>query len=144
MPNIGAQISSHSNKILGENTPLERGEWNCRVSTDCLIEGECISKNVLYEAVCLNFRHRKLQGKIHIGLTGTELSKEVWKIKERNGSFQIKWKILKQCHTYYIPTSNGCMLCASEKHEIALHQGKNLLNRRFPHADIAWSHGALI
>jgi len=150
MPNVGAQISSHNKKILGENVPLERGECNCRVRADCPLEGECLSRNVLYEAK-ISSDIENYEEKVYIGLTEptfkerfrnhqksfnhkkyakeTALSKEVWNIKDRNGSFTIKWRIIKQCPTY-TQTTKRCMLCVHEKNDIAFFEGDNLLNKR--------------
>ena len=59
----------------------------------------------------------------------TELSKEVWRIKELGGQHQIKWKIISQ-HPPFNPSSKRCQLCLHEKLEILEHDGPELLNKR--------------
>ena len=58
-----------------------------------------------------------------------ELSKEVWRIKDKGGTFLIKWDILQQLNSYS-PTSKRCALCMAEKLSIIQHEGDNLLNKR--------------
>ena len=59
----------------------------------------------------------------------TELSKEIWKIKEANLTPTIKWKIVKQCKSYN-PATRSCMLCLYEKYEIIMYKHGNLLNKK--------------
>ena len=59
----------------------------------------------------------------------TELSKEFWEIKKRNGTPKITWKIIRICPSYN-PNSKRCLLCLNEKYEIATFKGNNLLNKR--------------
>ena len=40
----------------------------------------------------------------------TELSKESWEIKKRNGTPKITWKIIRICPSYN-PNSKRCLLC---------------------------------
>ena len=40
----------------------------------------------------------------------TELSKEVWKLKERKANYNIKWSIIKQ-YPAYNQNTKRCMLC---------------------------------
>ena len=58
----------------------------------------------------------------------TELSKEFWEIKKRNGTPKLTWKIIRIC-TSYNPNSKRCLLCLNEKYEIATYKGNNLLNK---------------
>ena len=59
----------------------------------------------------------------------TELSKEVWKIKERKANYNIKWSVIKQ-YPAYNQNNKRCMLCLNEKLAILEHEGENLLNKR--------------
>ena len=59
----------------------------------------------------------------------TELSKEFWEIKKRNGTPKITWKIIRICRSYN-PNSKRCLLCLHENYEIATYKGDNLLNKR--------------
>ena len=150
MPNIGAVINSHNKKILEENKPLARENCNCRMKDECPMNGECTSTNVLYEAK-INSNLRDYEQKVYKGITGlpfktrfynhkksfnnfrycndSELSKEVWNIKNKGGDFSINWKLIKQCPVYN-PANGRCALCTNEKLEIIQYKGDNLLNRR--------------
>ena len=125
-------------------------QWVCRRKEDCPLDGACLTRNVLYEAkvtsAIQNYGER-----VYIGITEppfkeryanhlksfahkkysaeTELLKEIWKIKELNESYEIKWRIVKQCPTY-TPLTKRCLLCLSEKNEIAFFEGTNLLNKK--------------
>ena len=57
-----------------------------------------------------SFRNKKYS-------TETELSKEIWRIKERNADYEVHWKIRKLCPAYN-PTTKKCMRCLNEKKDI--------------------------
>ena len=59
----------------------------------------------------------------------TALSKEVWEIKSKGGTYNIKWRPIRQ-HPSYNPVTGKCALCLSEKLEILEHKQPNLLNKR--------------
>ena len=150
MPNIGSKINSHNKNIRGEIAPLERGECNCQRPGECPLDGACLTRNVLYEAK-VSSTLQNYEEKTYIGITEptfkerygnhrksfnnkkysteTELSKEIWRIKERNGTFRIKWRIIKQCPAYS-PLTKKCLLCLNEKNEITFFEGSNLLNKK--------------
>ena len=115
-----------------------------------VICGECLTKNVLYEATVTstlrNYGEKQYKGitynpfKVRLGnhekdfrdvkyRNETELSKEVWKIKDKGGQYEVRWNILGQ-YPPYNPASKRCQLCLSEKLEILKHDGPNLLNKR--------------
>ena len=58
-----------------------------------------------------------------------ELSKEFSKIKKRNGTPKITWRIITICRSYN-PNSKRYLLCLNEKYEIATYKEGNLLNKR--------------
>ena len=69
-----------------------------------------------------SFRHEKYQ-------SDTELSHELWSIKDNNCNPNIEWEILRKYQTYK-PNTKRCSLCLNEKLEIARYNGHNLLNKR--------------
>ena len=69
-----------------------------------------------------SFNHEKYENE-------TELSKEHWKIKRKQFEPQVSWKILRRCSPFS-RTSMKCNLCLTEKLEIALYRGKNMLNKK--------------
>jgi hypothetical protein len=70
-----------------------------------------------------SFRHKKDSNK-------TELSKHIWKLKENNPDYTIKWSILKHAISY-TGGSKRCNLCLEEKFCILKDINKdNLLNKK--------------
>ena len=150
MPNIGAAINSHNRSVLEERQPLERGGCNCREGSTCPLAGECLTGNVLYDAT-LTSNLRYYGEKLYIGISepefkkrfgnhnksfrdkayskDTELSKEIWRLKEKNATFEVRWKIRRLCPSYE-PSSKKCLLCLNEKMDILEYDGSNLLNKR--------------
>ena len=59
----------------------------------------------------------------------SEITKEVWKIKDQGGEPIVTWRIIKHCPAYN-PISKRCTLCLSEKLHVAEYEGDNLLNKR--------------
>ena len=59
----------------------------------------------------------------------TELSNELWSIKNNNYTPNIVWEILRK-HQAYSPNTKRCSLGLNEKLEIARYKGHNLLNKR--------------
>ena len=150
MPNINSFINAHNRAILNESTSLIREGCNCRNRDSCPLDGECLTKNVLYEA-CVSSNLPAYEKRLYIGITAdafksrfgnhqksfnnvtykdeTELSKEIWAIKDKGGTFDVKWRIIKQEHAYN-PASDRCRLCTCEKVEILDHKSTLLLNKR--------------
>ena len=84
----------------------------CNNKNECPLNGECTASNVLYKAKIYS-NQRNYTEKSYKGITATsfktrygnhkesfnnikyynesELSKEVWKIKNKGGKFNIKW-----------------------------------------------------
>jgi hypothetical protein len=70
-----------------------------------------------------SFGHKKVSNK-------TELSKHIWKLKENNQDYTIKWSTLKHAISY-TGESKRCNLCLEEKFCILKDINKdNLLNKR--------------
>ena len=152
MPNVGSIISSHNKSVLEDKKTLERGTCNCRQQNrmNCPLNGECLTGCIMYEGN-VSSSEENYTSKDYIGITepafksrfgnhqkdfnnevyknSTELSKEVWKIKERGFVPNVTWKIIRQLPSYN-PAAKKCMLCIGEKVEILLRDNENLLNKR--------------
>ena len=59
----------------------------------------------------------------------TELSKHVWKLKNKGKQYNIKWSIITKASPYN-NKSKRCNLCIAEKFHILNFKGNNLLNKR--------------
>ena len=150
MQNVGNAIKAHNRKTLNKGkddstpTPL----CNCR-KFDCPLKDtgkSCQTESVIYEATVKTEKETRS----YIGLTGnkfktryyqhrhdfatpgnkdkTELSKYIWKQKDNNIAYDLRWKIIRQVRK--IENGNKtCRLCISEAAEI-LKGKKGQLNKR--------------
>ena len=59
----------------------------------------------------------------------TKLSEYIWKLKDRNIPYTVKWEIISTAEPYRAG-SNRCNLCLAEKVVIARCNNKGLLNKR--------------
>ena len=150
MPNLGSIINAHNKKILADTPNLELGGCNCQSKNNCPLNGHCLTKNLLYEAT-ISSDIPNYNEKIYKGITrpefkarhgnheksfnniiyknDTELSKEVWNLKNKGKTYNVKWNIIKQFPDYN-PATKRCALCTYEKLHILEHKDNNLLNKR--------------
>ena len=149
MNNIKSLIQRHNRRVLNTHNNMSKEEktvtCNCRKTT-CPLDHKCLTENVIYEAKIRS----KNEEKRYIGSmggifksrwynhmsdirnsnnTGTELSKYVWKLKEKNVEFDIDWKILHKIGGNKI-AKDICNTCNLEKYEIAMANKRTLLNKR--------------
>jgi predicted GIY-YIG superfamily endonuclease len=149
--NMKAVINSHNSQILN-NIETNQGmrTCNCLRKNQCPLNGNCLISNSIYEATVTSDKP-DYQDKVYIGLAETtfkkrysnhkksfnaekysnetELSKEVWELKNSNYTQAIKWRTIKQCAPFNRNTLK-CNLCLSEKLTIALYPKENILNKR--------------
>ena len=148
--NLARNISSHNSKIIqaGKNSEVENGGCNCRVKSNCPVEGECLKRGVIYQAEvtrddnvvdnyiglaatsfkarwsnhCSSFRTRNPQN-------STTLSKYVWGLEDKNIGYQVKWKIVGTAPPYNHVTDQ-CKLCIREKYFIIFQPEMASINSR--------------
>ena len=143
-------LKKHTNTLNSERLNTDDGKLcNCRQRENCLTDGKCLTKSVVYKAEVTTTDDNARQ--TYIGVTAndfktryrnhlksersekykheTELSKHVWNLKKENRQFSIRWTIVKQ-----IPAGRNekrnCALCLEEKLMIMKDRSKNILNRR--------------
>ena len=75
-----------------------------------------------YNNPTMSFRHKKR-------VNDTELSKYLWKLKEENADYNLKWSIKAYSFPYKCGTRK-CDLCLTEKMIIARSDRKKLLSKR--------------
>ena len=129
--NINSVIPFHSKNILNPRTTLLG--CNCREKESCLLNGECLTSQLVYRAtitITVNKDIKKCIGLANITFKErqsnhkkdfkhqkyrncTELAKYVWELKEKNIVPIIKCKILSK--VYGNPKQNMCILCLTEK-----------------------------
>ena len=133
-PNMNKTINAH-NKNITKEKPAPTKSCNCTKRNECPLNNNCLKTNIVYKTTLTSdtpnntpktyigisegpfklryanhkksFNHRKY-------INDTELSKEVWKIKDRNETPILTWEILKKCAPYN-PNTNKCNLCLTEK-----------------------------
>ena len=152
MPNIQSIISSHNKTILRKeaNRSAETEKaCNCRANNSCPLQGECLTKAVVYQASVENEATNESQ--TYVSLTentfktrylnhicsfrnkskknATELSKHIWKLKDSNILYTINWKINKKSQPYCNKTKR-CNSCLSEKFIILCHPELSTFNER--------------
>ena len=150
MINVKNHINQHNRKVLTNvisNSTNDSKTCNCMNASECPLDGKCLEKDVLYQGV-VSSNLPNYKEKLYKGICATyfkskfnnhkkaftnerykndtELSKELWKVRERP---KITWSILGK-YSSYSPISKRCNLCLNEKLEIAVHKGENLLNKR--------------
>ena len=125
---------------------------NCRAKNSCPVEGECQLKNVIYRATItsgpndikryIGSTSRSFKRRLYEHRTSfpsntrlskpkncTELANYLWKLKDKNTEFNIKWEILHRATTSNNPLGL-CSLCNLERREIAKANRLQSLNRR--------------
>ena len=144
--NMGNIIKAHNNQLL--KTKMEEKKLcNCRIKDDCPLSGNCLISSVVYKATVTTsdeekqyigltdstfktrYTHHKYTFKTPKHRYSTELSKFVWKLKDNNTSYNIKWSIIDRAQSYS-PKTKRCNLCLTEKLHIIYSDSQSLLNKR--------------
>ena len=115
-------IKQHNAKILKSQEHTEKRSCNCRVKTNCPLDGKCSHECIVYQAnvvvknECkeyfgtaegkfkfrcnnhpMSFRQKKL-------VNDLELSKHLWKLTEENDDYNLQWSVLVYASLYKCET----------------------------------------
>ena len=145
-----AIINRHNKTLLAKNgktNTTSSKTCNCRVKTNCPLQGNCLVESIVYQTTLessdvpkilrelpttfkarfynhnQSFTHPKKRHAI-------KLSKAVWKEKDRGLSPKIAWQITKQAATYS-NRARSCNLCLEEKLAILKVNLRTNINKRF-------------
>ena len=151
MPNVQQIIKGHNQTILRNSAQPTQGQaervYNCRKKEECPLEGNCLSKGIVYQAQVTSasktetyvgltatefkarFRNHQVSFNNETRKNDTELSKHIWRLKSKEQHFTIKWKILAKAKPYSNLTKR-CNLCTAEKHFIITKPELATLNKR--------------
>jgi hypothetical protein len=152
MGNCKSVISKHNFGTLLKSKSVvvayTKDNCNCRESTECPLNNNCLIKSVVYKAkvkdekgviqdyigvTSSTFKKRYYNHKTSFEDTSyvksTGQSKHIWNLKNKKRKFNIKLSILKQASSYR-SGAKSCNLCLQEKLEILKGDKKRLLNRR--------------
>ena len=120
---------------------------NCREPSKCPLKGECLVKDVVYQATVstaesletyvgltatefkTRWRNHQMSFKHENKRNDTELSKHLWLLKDQKKDFSISWKILAKAKSYTNLTKR-CNLCNTEKFYILYKPDMATLNKR--------------
>ena len=146
--NISHIIKGHNKQILEKfNNSYQPStkNCNCRVKASCPLNGDCLSKSIVYNAKIttegneLNyightenefksrFRNHTTSFKNQKYRHATALSKKVWELKEKGIDHNITWSIIEKSRAYE-GGSRYCNLCLSEKFHIL--SSSNIINKK--------------
>ena len=147
MPNIKNIIDGHNKHLSNNNNNSTAAGCNCRIKDQCPLQGECLTKSIIYQASVTANNNTET----YVGLTegtfkarysnhktsfnhaskrnSTELSKHIWSLKDSNTNYNLKWKIIKQVEAYS-NISKRCPLCINEKYYILFKPELSSLNKR--------------
>ena len=146
MPNVQQIIKGHNQSVLENSAqpiPYQAREraCNCRKKEQCPLEGNCLSKGIVYQAQVTSVR----KAETYVGVTATEFKARFrnhqvsfnnatrkntsGSLKVNEQRFTIKWKILAKAKPYSKLTK-GCNLCTTEKHLIITRPELTTLNKR--------------
>ena len=144
LTNMKDKIGKHNSKILNTKA-REEPNCNCRNKVNCPIPDNCNQSNVIYQAnvhgdgkimkyfgSTVDFKSRYSQHKSSLNnrpTLHTTLSSYVWKLKDRNIKFDIKWSIIEKGHAFS-SGSKSCDLCLTEKLVILTADQRTMLNKR--------------
>ena len=147
--NMSRMIKSHNKKMINKDVK-ESKSCNCRVKSECPLNGQCQVTDIIYKCTVLSpdkpnkvylgtaegdfkkrfYNHRKSFNN-EGSANDTTLSKYIWELKETsNSSPTLVWSIAKKVPPYS-NISKRCLLCLHEKLEIINYpRPEELLNKR--------------
>lgn len=149
LPNIGTIITNHNKKLLvkHQEKTTTTPPCNCKNKSCCPLQGACREKSLVYQATIQSGSDTKLyygscstefkkrfynhnQSFVHSHKrNATELSKAVWRAKDKGDIPTIKWAIKNHAPAYRCG-GKRCNLCLTEKLAILRGNKINMLNKR--------------
>ena len=148
MRNMKSIVNSNNRKIIQEEPKETEQKCNCPRNKTCPLNGNCLSRNTIYLGKVTSdlpdYGENKYAGlsepvmKKRLGnhnlsfrdrtYAKCEIAKEVWRINDRGGNYNIEWEIVGHAASYN-PITKKCHLCLSEMLYIN-ENVDNLLNTR--------------
>ena len=155
--NMAQIVTRHNTKIMNKSQvttpdPKPVKECNCNKSNlPCVMGGKCVAGNVIYEGAVtrqdtgqteyytglsepswkLRWNNHKTNFKIDTkaNRTATCLSKHIWKLKDKQIKYSIKFKQLAKASSFN-PVNSTCRLCLTEKYFIMFKPEGATINSR--------------
>ena len=150
MPNIASIINNHNRKIISKLhniNPCPTATCNCKIKSLCPLNGNCLKKSLVYKAtlstdnnskyyfgLCettfkTRYYNHQQSFKVSNKRNSTELSKQIWKLKDNNKDYSLSWSIIQEVQPYKCG-AQYCNLCVAEKMAILQADNSYLLNKR--------------
>ena len=134
MPNMKPITNAHNKRVTSENIQSATTRTcNCARNTTCPMDGNCLSENSLYAGtVTSNLPHYGEQRYAVVSAPpwkkrfanhktsfikrnyekNSALAKEVWRIKDNGGEYNIDWRVIGHAGAYN-PVSKRCNLSST-------------------------------
>ena len=147
-PNMKSIIAKHNKKVLAKPIATNIADHcNCPNKDNCPLDGQCTKGAMVYNADVTaravmrryagatepifkkRFANHKSSFSNPVKRSETCLSKYIWKLKDQNIPYEIKWSLYKQSFPYQCGTRK-CDICLSEKLAILKGDPKVLINKR--------------
>ena len=109
-------IKSHNKKVINKDAKKMKS-YNCRIKSECLLNGQCQVTDVIYGCTQLSpdklnkvylgtgkgdFKRRLYDNRKSFNNEATTPSKYIWELKETsNLSQSLVWSIVKKCDTLF-------------------------------------------
>ena len=139
-------VRKHNSKVMKNPASSTTKACNCRLKTDCPMDGNCLSEwlvyktsvstttNKYYHGICENiFKERYNNHNCSFWNKSrkkkTELSKYIWGLKEKGINYLINWNIAMKLQKY-VCGSRKCDFCIFEKLLISRADPNVFLNKR--------------
>ena len=154
LPNMGAQVRRHNNKILNNTSKKQRARappsCNCIKSkkSECPLPGACNQQGVIYQATVENkngekqtyiglaskfksrfYKHRQSM-EVQTSENSTTLSTHFWNQLGSGMDPKVTWKVIERNIPTFNPITEKCQLCIREKFNIVLRPEFATLNLR--------------
>ena len=148
MRNMAGIIKSHNNKLIYLTTNTDKMPCNCRTKSECLLNGKCQTKSIVYKA---SITTPNIPTRHYFGLyetefkarfynhgssfenqrkmNATELSKAVWDYENRGIEPRISWSIVCEAGAFR-SGAKRCNLCLAKKLAILQADQRTPLSKR--------------
>ena len=139
-------VAQHNHRILSAGADAEIAPCVC-TQFECPLNGQCEQNNVVYQVtvtvedgwvehyvgVAANFKSRFRGHRTSLNNPAyknkSTLSTFVWKLKEEEKNFNLKWRIIDKAPRYN-PMTKRCNLCNKERFYIMYRPQMATLNKR--------------
>ena len=136
LTNVKQTIFNNNHRLLQLHRMKESTQdsklCNCRQKNSCPLDGKCLTKCIVHKATVttsnnqetyirprenefkMRFNLHKSSFKLEHKRTSTTLCDHLWKLKNKNIHFNMKWKVVKKVNPF-ARSDKVCRICLQEK-----------------------------